>query len=88
MQRRYIVLLAWPLASCRHVNASELGKLVNYVHAFTKVHGVHDNLFRAVAQTILDATELGILVLWPGKCTVCGLLQPVIEARATAVGLR
>ena len=45
----------------------ELGKLVNYVHAFTKVHGVHDNLFRAVAQTILDATKLGSLVLWPAK---------------------
>ena len=46
--------LPWPLASCRHVTTSsliharhstsvprpELGKLVNYVHAFTKVRFV------------------------------------------------
>ena len=46
--------LQWPLASCRHVTTSsllharhstsvprpELGKLVNYVHAFTKVRFV------------------------------------------------
>jgi len=38
----------------RPVALRPLRELVNYVHAFTKVHAVHDNLFRAVAQTIFE----------------------------------
>ena len=30
-------------------------KTGHYVHAFTKVHDVHDHIFRTVTQTILDA---------------------------------
>ena len=52
----------------------ELGKLVNHVHAFPKVHNVRDNLFRAVAQTIFRRyDELGGLRFVAGKGTACDL---------------
>ena len=45
--------------------------MVIYVHAFTQVPGVHDNLFRAVAQMIFDLyDELSSLFFAVGKSTV------------------
>ena len=63
--------------------------MVNYVHAFTKVHGVHDNLFRAVAQMFFGRyDELGSLRFVAGKGTVCGRLpgQPRLDSGSLPAG--
>ena len=52
----------------RSVALRPLEVLVNYVHAFTKVHGVHDNL-----SIFGRYEELGSLCFVAGKDTACDL---------------